>query len=113
VLNISRFVVAFFKDDLFPSLPPRSQNLAHIGTTSKYDRAKNKWRIGKFPDIAVKQDHSLSPHFFQGELGYINHFRKTLNAGDENSVIKPSKSVMKAKKDICLDASIKVPRGES
>ena len=93
-------------NDLFPSLPPRTQGLAHIGTTSKYDRAVGKWRIGKFPDVVIQPNHSLAPHFFQGEVGYINHFRMTI--GSDKSFVEPSKDIMKAKKDIRLDSSIKV-----
>jgi hypothetical protein len=43
-----------------------------------YDTAMNKWMLGKFPDIAVQKDHEMLPHFFQGENGYINNLRRTI-----------------------------------
>lgn len=111
VYNKMSFTRYINDGDCFPSLPVRFQGLGHIGTASKYDPEINKWKVGKFSDIAVEANHILAPHFFQGPSGYIQNLRRTLTEdGSKSASIDFSnrgiEELDKTAMDLRLDAVI-------
>ena len=103
----SKFTRYINEDDCFPSLPIRKHGLGHVGLAAKFIKKSNWWQVGKFEDIAVRQDHPLASHFFQGTSGYIANLRTTIQNDITGTSLDINKEVMQIKKEYTIKKKLR------